>query len=80
MKRTTTNAAAQARRRILNDMSYVLTLSTEERADFMNGYLDTVSDLADQCANPEAAYKVLSDFANDTYENLVEGAETALAG
>ncbi|MEV6676396.1 hypothetical protein AB0N09_05930 [Streptomyces erythrochromogenes] len=80
MKRTTTDAAAHARRRIVTDMSYALTLPPQDRAVFMASYLDTVSDLADQCADPDAAYRVLCDFADDTYEDLVEGAEAALAG
>ncbi|MFE8941013.1 hypothetical protein ACFYNX_26455 [Streptomyces sp. NPDC007872] len=41
--------------------------------------MDTIHDLANAYADPKAAYLALSNYADDTYERLIED-EEALTG
>ncbi|MER5617673.1 hypothetical protein [Streptomyces sp. NPDC002215] len=75
MARPTNTPSALARRQIERDIRHALTLPMHQQQSFLTGYLDTISLLADRCPDPDAAYNVLSNHADDTYERLVEEAE-----
>ncbi|MFF3959156.1 hypothetical protein ACFYY1_39080 [Streptomyces sp. NPDC001890] len=75
MTRPTNTPSALARQQIERDISHALTLPPHQQQSFLTGYLDTISSLADKCPDPDTAYNVLSNHADDTYERLIEEAE-----
>ncbi|MGW3928733.1 hypothetical protein ACWECC_11585 [Streptomyces microflavus] len=77
MTSSTVTPSAAARQQIEQDISHALTLPPGQHQSFMASYSDTISLLAERCADPDMAYDVLSNHADDTYERLVEEAETA---
>ncbi|MEV6399865.1 hypothetical protein AB0M39_34620 [Streptomyces sp. NPDC051907] len=77
-----TAPAVSARRRIEDDMRHALTLTAEELTAFTARYGDTIAELAAPHPDPDSVYKVLADYADyadDTYERLVEEAEARTA-
>ncbi|MFD6471345.1 hypothetical protein [Streptomyces goshikiensis] len=69
-------ACSDARVRILADMTHALTLAPEACGAFLANYMDTIHELANTYADPKAAYLALSNYADDTYERLIEEEET----
>ncbi|MFE0775589.1 hypothetical protein [Streptomyces sp. NPDC058861] len=72
------DTSSGVRVRILTDITHALTLSPEACDAFLADYVDTIHELADSYPDPKAAYLALSNYADDTYERLIEN-EEALA-
>ncbi|MFE4304792.1 hypothetical protein ACFRR6_01745 [Streptomyces sp. NPDC056891] len=79
MNRTHTETSSDARVRILTDMTHAVTLPPEACGAFLADYMDTIHELATAYEDPNAAYLALSNYADDTYERLIED-EEALTG